>query len=552
MGQNHERELAFDIWDWTLPCQQLSLFQQWSKDLKRAGFNVIEITAPWSKLEPRPHQYDFSFVSQRLAITKKLGMYLRVRINTYYASAMPAWLKCDLWCDHTGKVVMPIPSINDNRFWECFLPLCTMLARQFHNEPVQFSPFIGVHGELKWSDWWSYDPASVNKWRQSISIPRPAWLKRIAGNANLPQQPPVLPNHTNGEPDLSPSHRAFIAFREHSWRDAVYRFVQAIREGNPRAFISVPLGEGYRSASATMSNSDYFGLSRGANHIVHSYDFFWHAKDPVWHAAASVAALQGITGLPVSFEIDGPILQEKFGYTDAQILRVLGAALAEGAHLKIANYSYSDKLPSEHRLVTEAAKIAQNVTTSRRTDSANTVLLFVSKWTNYCYREQTEWLHDAQFGAWHMLTQHGYPVRVVCEDNLQENLGDYKGIYVAFSPMETLPLEDRKRLEEVAAILPSVVEVVNTPHAGNDRGYTVQTPSGEIPVTHSDLPILPTDLSSLGKQWTYLATLGSTRLIAHREKRAVIGFPLAFLWLRHKKTPALVHFVEWLLRSTLG
>ncbi len=40
MGQNHERQLVFDIWDWTMPCQQLFLFQQWSEDLKRVGFNL--------------------------------------------------------------------------------------------------------------------------------------------------------------------------------------------------------------------------------------------------------------------------------------------------------------------------------------------------------------------------------------------------------------------------------------------------------------------------------------------------------------------------------
>lgn len=71
---------------------------------------------------------------------------------------------------------------------------------------------------------------------------------------------------------------------------------QTRRPGRP---ISAPLGESYRRQSASMANLDYWGLTRAAAQVVHSYDFFWHAKDPAWMAAASVDAFQGITGLPV-------------------------------------------------------------------------------------------------------------------------------------------------------------------------------------------------------------------------------------------------------------
>ena len=33
---------------------------------------------------------------------------------------------------------------------------------------VYLSPFIGVHAELKWSDWWSYDPSTLKLWRKTI------------------------------------------------------------------------------------------------------------------------------------------------------------------------------------------------------------------------------------------------------------------------------------------------------------------------------------------------------------------------------------------------
>jgi hypothetical protein len=94
-----------------------------------------------------------------------------------------------------------------------------------------------------------------------------------------------------------------------------------------------------------------------------------------------------------------------------------------------------------------------------------TVLLFVSKWANYCYRERTEWLHDAQFGAWRMLTSRGLSVRIVCEDNLDEDLSAYHGVYVAFSPPELMPASARAKLDALRRELPSIVELISAPPA---------------------------------------------------------------------------------------
>ena len=94
---------------------------------------------------------------------------------------------------------------------------------------------------------------------------------------------------------------------------------------------------------------------------------------------------------------------------------------------------------------------------------SQTVLLFLSKWANYCYREKEEWLHAAQFGAWHMLTSAGLNVRIVCEDNLDEDLAGYQGLYVAFSPPELLPTTARAKLESLCRAIPSVVELTQAP-----------------------------------------------------------------------------------------
>ena len=110
-----------------------------------------------------------------------------------------AWYDGDRWCDIHGKPPEGTPtpvSFCDERFWQHFSPLLTKLAERFRGEDVYFSPFLGVHAELKWSDWWSYDASTLAKWREVIKT-RPAWLIDVAGDAQLPDKPPI-PLPTDG------------------------------------------------------------------------------------------------------------------------------------------------------------------------------------------------------------------------------------------------------------------------------------------------------------------------------------------------------------------
>src|SRR5437870_2139490 len=91
------REFSFDLWDWTAPCRDINQFKIWAQDLKSVGVTRLEISAPWNLLEPQPNQYDLSFISDRLAIAKALGLGLRVRINSYYQGATPTWYTGDFW-----------------------------------------------------------------------------------------------------------------------------------------------------------------------------------------------------------------------------------------------------------------------------------------------------------------------------------------------------------------------------------------------------------------------------------------------------------------------
>jgi hypothetical protein len=122
------REFSFDLWDWIKSCRDLATFKLWAVDLKKVGVTRIEISAPWNLLEPKSGEYDLSFVSDRFAIAKSLGMGLRVRINSYYAGATPAWYDGDRWCDIDGKPPQGTPtpvSLCDERFWSHYGPLCT-------------------------------------------------------------------------------------------------------------------------------------------------------------------------------------------------------------------------------------------------------------------------------------------------------------------------------------------------------------------------------------------------------------------------------------------
>jgi hypothetical protein len=445
------REAAFTIWDWTAPCRDLDTFDTWLADLVTLGFTRVEISAPWKLLEPEPGLHDLSFIADRLRIAQKHGLGMRVRINSCWGGARPAWYDGALWKNEAGEVPLEgLPSISDETFWAHFAPLCTALAKEFAGHDLYWSPFIGVHAEVKWADWWHYDEATLAKWRESIADPRPEWLRDVvADDVPLPEHPPVPPP-TQGIPDSNPVHTAVIAFREQCWRDAVARFVTAIRAGDPVAKISIPLGESYRRESAHMANLDYWGYTRGAEQVVHSYDFFWHAADPPWMAAASVAAFQGITGLPVVFELDGPTLLSNHGYTVEQLVALGRAAHGQGSGLNVSNWSYTGALPSTHETVRAYADIWREPAMVPQASPEETTLLFISKWVTYQYREPTEWLHNAQFGLWKWMRDRDVPVRIINEDNLTEDLRIYRECINTFSPRPLMPVSARARLDALA------------------------------------------------------------------------------------------------------
>ncbi|MGC8540532.1 MAG: hypothetical protein ACP5QA_07865, partial [Phycisphaerae bacterium] len=461
------REFSLTLWNWNPSCAKLNAFRRWAKDFKSIGGTEIYISAAWNRLEPKPGDYHFGFIARRLAVARKIGLRLGVRISSYWGGATPKWLKVNKWESASGQVAQGgIPSINDPRFWRAFSPFCKQLAQHFRGQGVDWCAFIGSQAENKYGSWCTFDPASLKLWAKSIHAkPRPHWLARIVGNAPLPQTPRV-PGETHGMPDRSPADLAFIAFRQENWRVALRRFNAAIRAGDPESRIVVQLGESYRRGSAQMSNLDYYGMSRSADKILQSYDFWWHAHQGIWEMQADLAAFQGITLKPVVIEFDSPGGMASVGYTPKFLSAMGRAAVSEGCGIEECNAGGYKTLPSSYSYMKAWGRACQAAGPAHavRPNPKKTILLYVSKWANYCYREPAEWLNEAQFGAWRMLTHDGFHVRMICGDNLKEDLSDYRGLYVAFSPPQLMPVAARRRLLKLESEIPTIVEVANIPH----------------------------------------------------------------------------------------
>ena len=492
------REFSLTLWNWNPSCANLQDFRRWAKDFKAIGGTEIYISAAWNRLEPKPGDYHFGFIARRLAIAKKVGLKLGVRVNSYWGGATPSWLKVDKWEHSSGKLAQGgIPSINDPRFWTAFSPFCEHMAKHFRGQGVDWCAFIGSQAENKYGQWCTFDPASLKLWRKSIHAkPRPHWLARIVGNRPLPQTPP-MPGQTRGTPDRTAADLAFIAFRQENWRVALRRFNAAIRIGDPHAHIVVQLGESYRRGSAQMSNLDYYGMSRGSDKILQSYDFWWHAHQGVWEMEADLAAFQGITLKPVVIEFDDPHGMAGVGYTPKFLAAMGKTAVREGCGIEDANSGGYKTMPSGYSYMKAWGRACQVAGPGHalHPNAHKTILLYVSKWANYCYREPTRWLNRAQFGAWRMLTKNGYNVRMICGDDLKENLSDYRGLYVSFSPPQLVPAAARRRLLKLESVLPTIVEIANIPHKVRNKPLIVENftgtrgsamPAGRTPVV--DVP----------------------------------------------------------------
>lgn len=420
-GVAGDTQYAFTLWNWEHGYRDMPFFRGQVDACADAGFTLIELGAGWPDCEPEPGVFDFSMIDERVDYIHGKGLKIRLRVDV---SHWPDWFEPELFRNPDGTVFLPergYPSVfsDENRTHQ--YRFAGELARHFANRGITFTPGFSVHMEVKFAAWNSYEAPARSAFRRWLQghYGNIGELNRAWGTAfdHFGAIEPPLPEPTSGEPDLSPDVRDWIVFREQALRDWVEGFAHIVRTNDPSARISVPLGESYRREAAAFANLDYWGYSRAADEVVHSYDFFWHGPAGKAHVQTAIAVMKGITQRPVVLEIDGPYASEHFGYTTEDYESIGQMARAAGASgIQVTNWGSVDVRTQDwmRRLGTHL----RETVFSADTQTSFPVFYYVSKWLNYSFRESDEWLYDRQFGLMASLRAAGISARVVTDETL--------------------------------------------------------------------------------------------------------------------------------------
>ncbi len=441
-------QYSFTLWNWEKGYRDMAFFRNQVDACRAAGFTLIELGAGWPDCEPEPGVFDFSLVDKRVDYIRDRNMDIRLRVDV---SHWPKWFEPEKFENPDGSAFLPnrgYPSVfsEENRTRQ--MRFVAELAEHFAGRGFTYTPGFSVHMEVKFAAWNSYEPSARGAFHQwlagrygSLAGLNDAWGTEYAYVTEI--EPPV-PDATHGDPDLNPVVHDWIAFREQALTDWVRAFAATVRSNDPSARISVPLGESYRREAAAFANLDYWGYSRKADEIVHSYDFFWHGPQGIAQVQTAVATMSGITQRPVILEIDGPYAIEHYGYTTEDYRKIGNLALsARAAGVQVTNWGSVNV--STQPWMRELGNDLKKHTGGAETSDEPKVLYFVSKWANYCFRESDEWLYDRQFGLFTSLRAAGIPARIVTDENLiSENLsGDV--LVIPFAPLVAAPVRDRIR-----------------------------------------------------------------------------------------------------------
>ncbi|MCY2930582.1 MAG: beta-galactosidase [Planctomycetota bacterium] len=436
-------EFAMEIWDWVAAYRDIARFRRLVDDAAAVGFNTIELSVAWKDFEPRPGQFAWDFVDQRIRTVLDKRLALRVRINFSYASPWPEWANPPMSLSPDGRNEHAVMSIYDARLNALQEQAVRAVVTHWRGAGIEWCPVFGMHTEVKLGTWIGYEPPARKAFAQflrgrygSVEALGRAWGTNVTDFSHA--HPPVPAPTAAEKPDLSAPSCDWIRFREEALSHKMAALLAAVRQADPAARTAVMLGESFRSGSAEMANLAYEPYSRTAGRVIHSYDFFWHKPDDLQAAALAVDIMRGITGKPVVLEIDGPVLQEKWGYRDSHLTAIGLAALDRGAAgLNVANYCYTDKPLREYPFLVQLGReiATRNAKPQAATSRPAAEFYYVSKWANYVCRGPDESLHDRQFAPYLQFLQAGRRMRIISDDNLlSEDVSRAAEIYVAPAP----------------------------------------------------------------------------------------------------------------------
>jgi len=442
-------QYSFTIWDWEETYRDFGKFQKQVDTTCEHGFNLLELGASWADCEPTEGQYDFSHVDQRVAYASKKGLAIRLRLNMV---ARPSWYHAELYQFPDGTVFTHgggYPSVFNEINRQKQLAFAEALARHFSGKGFTYTPGFSLHMEIKFGDWNTYEPSARSSFRTWLAG-RYDTVENLNSNwgtsyTHFGEIEPPIPQSTSGKPVLSPAERDWILFREQALANWVTAFAASIRRADPTAKISVPLGESFRRQSAAFANLGYWTYSRQADEVVHSYDFFWHGTAQLKAVRASLATMIGITQKPTLLEIDGPYLLSHYGYTPNHLVEAADNALATGAAgIQISNWGSTD-LSKETWMSTVAELIRSHEKHANKPCSSPQILYYVSKWQQYAFRENEDWVYERQFTFWHRLQEACLNVRIVSDENVMNEtlFADY--LLLPFDIVIDEPVRERLR-----------------------------------------------------------------------------------------------------------
>lgn len=417
-------QYSFTLWDWDANYRDMGRFRETVDACAAHGFTLIELGVGWTDCEKEEEQYDFSLVEERARYITEKGLGIRLRVNV---CRWPDWVQPEVFALPDGTPFdywRGVPSVfnMDNRRRQ--MRFVGALATHFAGRGFTYTPGFSVHMEVKFADWNSYEESAKKDFRAflahnygDVTALNAAWGTQLGSFDEA--QPPV-PAGTNGEPSRDRASDDWIRFRENGLVDWVELFDKTVRNHDPSARVSVPLGESYRAGSAQMANLAYWRYARLADEVVHSYDFFLHGPKDLRRARLAAAIMTGITQKPVIFEVDGPVLLEKFGYAEDDLVECARLALKGGAAgIQVSNWGSTQGL-RERRFLSEIGALVRAASAGGewRPPQQAPALYYVSKWQNYRFREPSEWVYGRQFELWHRLADEGEPVRIVTDENV--------------------------------------------------------------------------------------------------------------------------------------
>lgn len=424
---------SYMLWDWTATAGNYDAFVQRVDQCREAGFDTIDLTVAWKQIEPLRGKFDFTEIDRRVAYIANAGLKTRLRLNVSYAHGWPDWFPAVLMTASGGVTPTDVLSPFTPGAADAWARAAEALAAHFGDRVDCYMPGFGMHMEVKYGDWISYELPAVASFRfwlqtryQTVAALNRAW--RAGFSSFEAVEPPAVP------PDLSEAPQSiidFIQFREDQLAYVTDRFIEGFRKGHPGARVAVQLGESFRKESAAFSNLAYYRYARLADEVVHSYDFFVHPPDAPENAFESVRTFAGITGKPVIVEFDGPILQSSFGYKDSHMAAIARKCVRAGASgIHVSNYSDSDPRP-----IGFIGSIAQMTRKPPVKQPPAESLFYVSKWTFYCISKDDS-AHERVYAYYRKLLASGEKMRIITDENLAEpGLIRSRKLFVSWSPV---------------------------------------------------------------------------------------------------------------------